>query len=98
MDEQKYVMKPDNNLALAIFTTVCCCLPFGIMAIIKANSVDSLYMMKQYDAAIMAANEAKKWSFIGIIISLAVWVLYGLFALLFGGVATFLGGMAAFAN
>lgn len=33
--------KPNNNLALAIFTTVCCCLPFGIVAIIKASKVDS---------------------------------------------------------
>jgi len=96
MDEQNYVMKPDNNMALAIFTTVCCCLPLGIVAIIKANSVDSLYMMKQYDAAIMAANEAKKWSFIGIIISLVGWVIYGLFVLIFGGAA--LGGIAAFAS
>lgn len=32
----------------------------------------------------MAANEAKKWSMIGIIISLIVWVLYFVF---FGGLA-----------
>ena len=63
MDGQNYVMKPNNNMALAIFTTICCCLPFGIVAIIKANSVSSLYMAKQYDAAIAAANEAKKWRF-----------------------------------
>lgn len=74
--EQKYVMKPNNNMALAIFTTICCCLPLGIVAIIKANSVDSLYAMKQYDAAIMASNEAKKWSLIGIFISLFVVVIY----------------------
>lgn len=84
-------MKPNNNMALAIFTTICCCLPLGIIAIIKANSVDSLYMAKQYDAAYMAANEAKKWSYIGIIISLIVWVIYLLF---FGGLAA-IGGLAA---
>lgn len=84
VQEQVPMMKPDSNMALAIFTTVCCCLPFGIVAIIKANSVDSLYMSKQYTAAVMAANEAKKWSIIGIVISLVVWVLYFLF---FGGLA-----------
>ena len=76
MEDQIPVMKPNNNMALAIFTTICCCLPLGIVAIIKANSVDSLYAMKQYDAAIMASNEAKKWSLIGIFISLFVIVLY----------------------
>ena len=36
--------KPDNNLVLAIFTTICCCLPFGIVAIVKASSVNTLYL------------------------------------------------------
>lgn len=88
MEEQVPILKPNNNMALAIITTVCCCLPFGIVAIIKANSVDSLYMMKQYSAAINAANEAKKWSVIGIVMSLVFWILYFLF---FGGLAL-LGG------
>lgn len=43
---QNPVMKPNNYMVLAIFTTVCCCLPLGIVAILKANSVDSLYTMK----------------------------------------------------
>ena len=94
MDEQGYVIKPNNNMALAIFTTICCCLPLGIVAIIKANSVDSLYAMKQYAAANMAANEAKKWSIIGIVGSLVVWIIYLLF---FGGMAA-LGGLAAMAE
>ncbi len=84
MEDQVPVLKPDNNMALAVITTVCCCLPLGIVAIIKANSVDSLYMMKQYSAAINAANEAKKWSIIGIVLSVVFWILYFLF---FGGLA-----------
>ena len=78
MNEQ-FVMKPNNNMALAIFTTVCCCLPFGIVAIIKASNVNSLYMTKQYAAAAIAANDAKKWSIIGIVISLILWVVYIIF-------------------
>lgn len=88
VQEQVPMMKPDSNMALAIFTTICCCLPLGIVAIIKANSVNSLYMMKQYQAAIMASNEAKKWSIAGIVISLVLWVIYILF----------LGGVAALAS
>ena len=93
MEEQVPILKPDNNMALAVITTVCCCLPLGIVAIIKANSVDSLYMMKQYSAAINAANEAKKWSIIGIILSVAFWLFYILF---WGGLAMFCGFISAF--
>lgn len=88
VQEQMPMMKPDNHMALAIFTTICCCLPLGIVAIVKANSVNSLYMMKQYQAAVMASNEAKKWSMIGIVISLVVWVIYIVF---FGGLAALAG-------
>ena len=84
MEEQVQVPKRNSNMALAIFTTICCCLPLGIVAIIKANSVETLYLMKQYDAANSAAQESKKWSLIGIIISVVGWFIYVLF---FGGLA-----------
>lgn len=67
---------PSSNLALAIFTTLCCCLPFGIVGIIKASKVSNLYAMGQYQAAQLAAAEAKKWSLIGLISGLVVQVLY----------------------
>ena len=35
--------KPDNNLVWAILSTVLCCMPLGIVAIIKATSVDTLW-------------------------------------------------------
>ncbi len=77
-------LKPDSNLVLAIFTTVCCCLPLGLVAVIKASNVDSLYYMKQYQAAQMAANEAHKWSMIGIAVGFAVYVIYiGIYAVAF---------------
>ena len=38
---------PSNNMVLAILTTVCCCLPLGIVAVIKASQVSSLYMAKR---------------------------------------------------
>ena len=82
--EEMNTPKPNNNLALAIFTTVCCCLPAGIYAIIRAMKVNELYMMKQYDEAVLAANDAKKWSIIGIVTGVIFQVIY------FG----FLGGMS----
>lgn len=84
MENQIQNPMPNNNMVLAILTTICCCLPLGIVAIIKANSVSSLYAMNQYDAAVAAANEAKKWSYIGIAISLVGWLIY---IIGFGGLA-----------
>lgn len=82
--EEMNTPKPNNNLALAIFTTVCCCLPAGIYAIIRAMKVNELYMMKQYDEAVLAANDAKKWSLIGIVAGVIGSILY---LVCFGGLA-----------
>ena len=35
--------KPDNYLVWAILSTVFCCLPLGIVAIVKASKVDALW-------------------------------------------------------
>jgi hypothetical protein len=53
---------PDNNLAWAIITTVLCCLPFGIVAIIKAASVNDKYNRGDYQGAVDAAKAAANWS------------------------------------
>lgn len=57
--EEMITPKPNNYMALAIFTTVCCCPPVGIYAIIRAMKVNDYYLMKQYDAATLASNDAK---------------------------------------
>lgn len=74
--------KPDNNLVLAIVCTACCCLPLGIVGIIKACKVNTLWISGQYDAAIYEANEAKKWSIWGIVLGLVGSALYVLVAFL----------------
>lgn len=74
-------------MALAIFCTVCCCLPLGIVGILKASKVSDYYMMKQYEAANQAANDAKKWSMIGIVtggIASAIYILIYVFAAIAG--------------
>lgn len=63
-------------MVLAIFTTLCCYLPFGIVGIIKASKVSDYYVMKQYEAAQNAADEAKKWSLIGIACGVVVMIIY----------------------
>ena len=56
----------------------------GIYAIIRAMKVNELYMMKQYDEAVLAANDAKKWSLIGIVAGVIGTILY---FVCFGGLA-----------
>lgn len=68
--------KPNNNMALAIITTVLFCLPLGIVGIVKANKVNTLYNGGQYEAAKEAAKEAKKYSIIGIVICAAIILIY----------------------
>ena len=49
----------------AVLSTVLCCVPIGIYAIICANKVDALYAEGNYEEALKQAKEAKKWAIIG---------------------------------
>lgn len=59
--------QPSSYLWLAIMSTICCCLPFGIVAIIKSSQVSTLYAQGRYDEAFIASEDAKKWAIIAII-------------------------------
>lgn len=67
---------PDSNLVWAILCTVLCCLPLGIVAIVKSASVDKLWMQGRKEEAKMAAKAAKSYSIWGAVISLIILVLY----------------------
>ena len=54
--------KPDNNMVWAILTTLLCCLPLGIVSIVKASKVDGLYNSGDYNGAVEAANSAKNYA------------------------------------
>ena len=72
--------KPASHLTLAILVTIFCCLPFGIVAIIRASSVDSLYHAGNYTAAAGASESASTWCLWGIITGILVgvaWFLFG---------------------
>lgn len=74
--KQPYVpRKPDNYLEWAILSTVFCCLPCGVYAIVCASNVNSLYASGDYTGAQKASENAKKWSIIAAIASLIVWVI-----------------------
>lgn len=51
-------------------------MPLGIVAIIKATSVDTLWTAGKYDEAQKAADDARKWAIIGAISGAVVIVIY----------------------
>ena len=67
---------PDTNLVWAILCTALCCVPLGIVAILKAFNVETYYNMGNYEAALQASQEARKWSMIGAGVSLVFYFLY----------------------
>ena len=78
--------KPDNCLVWAILSTLCCCLPFGIVAIVYAAQVDGKYAAGDYQGAVDSASKAKTWCWvsfgIGILVTV-LWFFIGFFAELF---------------
>jgi hypothetical protein len=82
---------PENYLVWAILTTVLCCLPLGIVSIIQATKVSSLYTMGDYAGAQKASNEAKRWAMWSAIAFGIVLILYIIFIVVFGVI----GGLAS---
>ena len=77
--------RPNNYLALAIISTILCCLPTGIVSIIYSTKVNSAYEDGRYDEAEKASKNAKTWGLVSIALALVGWVVY----LLIFGVAIF---------
>ncbi|WP_103348168.1 CD225/dispanin family protein [Amycolatopsis sp. CA-128772] len=57
-----YGPPPDNNMVWAILSTVLCCLPLGVVAIVKAGQVQSLWFQGFHAEAQKAAADARKWA------------------------------------
>lgn len=67
---------PKTWMTESILVTLFCCLPFGIVGIINASKVSSLYTQGNYAALLQASINAKKWTKIGFFIGLAVIIMY----------------------
>ena len=73
---------PENYLVWAILSTILCCWPIGIASIIYAAKVGSAYNAGDYQGAISASANAKKWAIItacvGGILLLVVGIFYAI--------------------
>ena len=61
---------PPTYLAWAIVSTLLCCLPFGIVAIVYASKVSGLWAQGRYDEAQRASNTAKNWVIAAVVCAL----------------------------
>lgn len=75
--------KPDTNLVWAILSTVLCCMPFGIAAIVYAAKVDSLWNQGDQAGSERASRLARNWSIASAATGVVVMVIY--VALIAGG-------------
>ncbi|MGN0213574.1 MAG: CD225/dispanin family protein [Muribaculaceae bacterium] len=76
---QQVPAQPKTWLVESILVTLFCCLPLGIVGIIKAANVSSLYNAGRYQEAEQSSQEAGKWTKWGFFIGLVGCILYFLF-------------------
>lgn len=72
---------PKTWLLESILVTIFCCLPFGIVGIIKASSVSSKFAIGDFAGAAKASADAKKWTILGLICGIVVNLLTYFFVL-----------------
>lgn len=77
--------RPSNHLALAIITTILCCLPAGIVSIVYASQVNTKYNAGDYEGALRASKNAKTWWIVALVAGLVIIIGYILFIALFAG-------------
>lgn len=75
---------PSSNLIWGILTTIFCCLPFGIVSIVFASRVDSLWYAGYHEESVKNAKKAGTWALVAAISSVVFWILYIVFVVVLG--------------
>ena len=88
---QNAPIPPKSWLVESILVTLFCCLPLGIVGIIKASSVTSLYSAGNYAGAEQASKDAGRWTKIGFLCGAIGIILYVIFIVIIGVGSAFSG-------
>jgi hypothetical protein len=75
-------VKIETYLGAAIATTLCCCQPFGIVAIVYAAQVNAKVAAGDLAGAQEASRLAKTWSWVAFGLGLAAWVFFFLIGMM----------------
>lgn len=67
----------NNNLVWAILTTIFCCIPLGIYAIVLATRVDGLVAAGKLDEARATAAKAKQWVIYTVVAGVITYIIVG---------------------
>jgi len=75
-DDEIPPLKPANWLWQSIVATILCCLPIGIVGIIYAARVDSLYYNRKYVEAEAFAKKAKTWTLVAVVLGVVYLIIW----------------------
>ncbi|KAJ8049452.1 Proline-rich transmembrane protein 1 [Holothuria leucospilota] len=64
-----------DYFGLALFVTLCCCLPFGIVGLVKSNQVKTRVASGDQQGALEASASAKQWSYAGLTFGLIAYAI-----------------------
>ena len=81
---QKQEINYVQYLVLSIISTVCCCLPFGIVGIVFSVKINSALNAGNYEEAAQNAKMAKIWTIVSFVVGLVVGILYFMFGIIVG--------------
>lgn len=62
----------DSYVLPALLTTIFCCMPFGIVALVYASKVNEAKEEDDLERAVTASRAARKWCRIGIIVACVI--------------------------
>ncbi len=68
--DSAYADKPKTHLVWAVLCTLLCCIPFGIVSIVYASKVESLWNIGAFKEAHDAARKARLWALWGFVIGI----------------------------
>lgn len=74
-----------NYLTQAILVTLFCCLPLGIPAIVYAAQVNTKLQAGDYEGAVSASEQAKKFCWWSFYAGIAIFLIYFVIGLLGSG-------------
>lgn len=75
---------PPTYMVWAVISTVCCCLPLGVVAIFFAAQVSTKYYARDFEGAKKASERAELWIILAIALGMAFNILYLPLSLLSG--------------